>query len=563
MEKLTVFLSEQIAALYVVVDMLYNRSEYDLIIDIYKTFTKSVRFDNKADAEIFARMSVIISRAMIQKNQHNEAINILESILNIEVSPYPGRRLLIEIYYADLNFAKVIDLSDKLFDDPDQDLLWRSYMIYIYALGHHSFHPTVHHVIKAVNRWNDHFIRDMASPASARLPSWDGKRPIRVGLIHNFFHFTAYHPGLVEMFSAMGNKEIEFFAYDEVTRYDQSIPNSSLRPVFSTWRATGGLSDQAVHDQILADQIDVLVNLDGFHPATRYRLFAMRPASVQICWHNTFHTIGPGLFDFMIGDPVAVPASVRDEFAEVILDIPPCYFGFRPTDARPDCAAEPPVVKNGRICFGIFNRPLKLNAKIASLWARILDRVPGAILLFSNTNYRQVNLYEKLIRLLREAGIDADRYRVQGHTNSKLEYLARYDEVDISLDSLPLSGGFTTGDSLWQGVPVLTYTMPEPTNWAAHITVSMLRAADCDEFIATGEDDFIDRAVALADDIERLRAYRRNLRDHVRNSRLADQDAVGVDIASCFRRAIRIKQHWLDIGIIDEPVERRRNVLVD
>jgi protein O-GlcNAc transferase len=60
------------------------------------------------------------------------------------------------------------------------------------------------------------------------------------------------------------------------------------------------------------------------------------------------------------------------------------------------------------------------------------------------------------------------------------EFLKTYDRIDIALDTIPYSGGTTTMEALWQGVPVLTFP---GDRWVSRISSSLFRAARLHEWI--------------------------------------------------------------------------------
>jgi len=99
-----------------------------------------------------------------------------------------------------------------------------------------------------------------------------------------------------------------------------------------------------------------------------------------------------------------------------------------------------------------------------------------------------------------------------------VEFLRTYDAIDVALDPFPYSGGTTTMEAIWQGVPVLTF---RGDRWASRTSASILHAAGLSEFVARDVDDYVDLAIGLAtspDSSTRLAALRRSMRAHVRSS---------------------------------------------
>ncbi|MGE0717594.1 MAG: glycosyltransferase, partial [Alphaproteobacteria bacterium] len=97
--------------------------------------------------------------------------------------------------------------------------------------------------------------------------------------------------------------------------------------------------------------------------------------------------------------------------------------------------------------------------------------------------------------------------------------LARYGGIDLQLDSFPYSGGLTTLEALWMGVPTLTFP---GDRIAGRHSASHLRRAGLGYLVATDRDDYMARAVAIARNPGAVRGLRGALRHRVAASPLVD-----------------------------------------
>ena len=123
--------------------------------------------------------------------------------------------------------------------------------------------------------------------------------------------------------------------------------------------------------------------------------------------------------------------------------------------------------------------------------------------------------------VLRERGVASERLVLEG-PGEHFDFLRSYARIDVALDTFPYNGGTTTMESLWQGVPVLTF---DGVRWAARISASLLREAGLPDWVARDRDDYIARAVELARDPQtpaRLDALRHGLRDQLRRASVCD-----------------------------------------
>jgi predicted O-linked N-acetylglucosamine transferase (SPINDLY family) len=103
-----------------------------------------------------------------------------------------------------------------------------------------------------------------------------------------------------------------------------------------------------------------------------------------------------------------------------------------------------------------------------------------------------------------------------------LMFLARYNDIDVALDTFPYNGATTTTEALWQGVPVLAFT---GDRWVARTSASLLREAGLAEFVASDLDAYVAQAIALASDAgtpARLHRLRLTMRERLRAARVCD-----------------------------------------
>ena len=84
---------------------------------------------------------------------------------------------------------------------------------------------------------------------------------------------------------------------------------------------------------------------------------------------------------------------------------------------------------------------------------------------------------------------------------SGVSLFAAYNAIDVALDPFPYSGGMTTCEALWMGVPVVT--CPGET-FASRHSLSHLSNVGATETIATDRREYIELAVRLAQDLPHL-----------------------------------------------------------
>jgi predicted O-linked N-acetylglucosamine transferase (SPINDLY family) len=112
------------------------------------------------------------------------------------------------------------------------------------------------------------------------------------------------------------------------------------------------------------------------------------------------------------------------------------------------------------------------------------------------------------------------------------DYLRQYQRIDVALDPFPYSGGTTTCDALWMGVPVVTLAGKTA---ASRGGVSILSNVGMPEMIATDVEQYVEIAVSLAEDWSRLAELRPRLRPRMSRSPLMDAVQFAQEVEAAFR----------------------------
>lgn len=286
-----------------------------------------------------------------------------------------------------------------------------------------------------------------------------------------------------------------------------------LRTAVPRWCDAATLDDDALAARIAADGIDVLIDLNGHTGGHRLGVFARRPARRQFSWLGYAASTGLAEMDGFIGDRWLLPEGAEAGFVEALLRLPHSFTVYAPP---PDAPAV--VARAGGLCFGSFNALHKLGDEVLALWARVLAAVPGSRLLLKAPGLQ--HQAERAAVLARWPG-DSTRVDLEG-PGSLIDYLSAFGRVDIALDPAPHSGGMTTLDGLWMGVPVLTLPGPAPISRQGLSFLKTLGLAQ--DWVASDEDDFVRLAGGHASDRARLAALSASLRERMRASPLCDAE---------------------------------------
>lgn len=278
------------------------------------------------------------------------------------------------------------------------------------------------------------------------------------------------------------------------------------------------LTDVEVADRIRQDGIDVLVDLSGHTGGSRLSAFVYRPAPIQISWLGYFATTGLDCIDAVLLDQQHAPEGAEALFVEPIVHLPAGRFCYRPVPWAPNCVAPPPSERRGYVTFGSFNNTAKLNAGVLDVWARLLTAVPRSRLVLKWRTFNDAAFRDKLTLAFVNRGIDPSRIELRG-PSFHAELLEEYADIDIALDPFPFTGGLTSCEALWMGVPVVTWPQGRVVS---RQTLSFLHQIGLGELAADSADDYVRIASELAHSSDRIGRLRSNLRGKMRESPMMD-----------------------------------------
>ena len=289
----------------------------------------------------------------------------------------------------------------------------------------------------------------------------------------------------------------------------------TLRSKSGRWRDVAGLSDDALTETIRADGIDILFDLSGYTAGGRLGVFARRAAPIQASWMGYVCTTGLKAMDYFLTDRHQTPPDTGHLYTERLVELDDGWLCYQPPAGAPDVGPSP-ILSNGYPTFGSLGNPAKVTTPVLEDWGEILRRVPESRLVLWFHSYRDPTLRARILKVL--GGYDVAPHRITfGHSMNHLEALATYNQIDIALDTRPYSGGLTTCEGLWMGVPVIT--LPGRT-FASRHTLSHLSNLGLEDLVADSRADYVDKAITLAADPTALSVLRANLRDRFINSPL-------------------------------------------
>jgi len=352
---------------------------------------------------------------------------------------------------------------------------------------------------------------------------------LRIGYLSGDFHNHATALLITELLELHDRKRFEVFLYCHSPE-DGSALQQRVRAAAEHFRDVGRLGNAALAQRMREDGIDIAIDLKSHTRGTRFHALAHRPAPLQVGFLGFPGTSGAGFIDYLIGDRVVTPLAHAGHFSERIAQMPHSYqpndsrrvLPLAPTRAELGLPEDAPVL----VCF---NQSTKITSEVADAWGRILRASPQAVLwLLSCNPVSEANLREQMA--LR--GVAESRL-VFAPMLSAEQNLARLQCADLFLDTWPCNAHTTASEALWAGVPVLT--LPGST-FASRVAASLVSACGQPQFICPTVQGYVDKAVALTQDMTALRRSQLQLREQRHELPLFDSRRYAKDFEALLTR---------------------------
>lgn len=287
------------------------------------------------------------------------------------------------------------------------------------------------------------------------------------------------------------------------------------------------VGNQQKAEQIYKDEIDILFDLTGHtEGGTTMQIMSYKPAMLQMSGIGYMSTTGLQEVDYFLSDVyLDPPGEHENQFSEKIIRLSHSHFCYMPyaraLDRRTDYNMHEPII------FGCFNNFHKISDKMLKIWKRILDELPGSKIILKNSMKKISNL-PLLHARMKNVGYNKQQYEIE---EISYQYFDKYMDIDIALDTYPYCGGATTCDALFCGVPVVSMC---GTRHGSRFGYSLLKNVGLDELAAFSEDEYVQKAVALAMDKDTLHLIREKLPVIMRKSPLMNIPAYVAEVEAVY-----------------------------
>jgi len=382
----------------------------------------------------------------------------------------------------------------------------------ILALHYHPDYDS-RQIHEELMRWNAQHRNPPNKAIRPHENDRDPERRLRIGYVSPDFREHVVGQNLLPLLRQHDHGQFEIVCYSSVLNPDSLT--GEIRGCADVWREAVGMSDVELADQVRRDRIDILVELSNHSAGNWLVMMTHKPAPVQASWLGYPGSTGVEAIDYRVSDPQIDPTDADFPFySERTIRLPDVYWCYGVPGPTPPPAVRP-ALGGGAIRFGCLNNFVKVSRAAQDLWAEILRQLPGSRLIVHSHPGSHL---ETVRGRFAERGISADRIEFVHHQPWE-QYVQTHSGIDIALDPFPWSGGITTCNALWMGVPAVTLFGRTAVGRGS---ASILSSIGARELIARSPEEYVRIAVDLSRNPLRLGELSASLRARMQASPLMD-----------------------------------------
>ena len=360
------------------------------------------------------------------------------------------------------------------------------------------------------------------------------KKKIKIGFFSPDFqqsHSITYF--LKDLIKDLKHTKFETYGLSLLKSNQHDETTNEFSNLFDYWVDLGDKSDQEVVDDIQKANIDILIDLVGLWSYNRVNIFNTRICQLQISWLGFNNSTGLKEVDFILADTKTVQNEEKEYLAKVykLPKIWNSHCGF----AYKRVYNELPCKRNNYFTFGSLNNFTKINDEVLNTWIQILKKVKNSKLILKSSLF----LCEEVLKKKFEKEGLSSSIKILKKTKRKdfLSHLNIYDKIDLCLDTFPFTGVTTTFEALWKNVPVITKV---GYNFNSRCGESILKNANIENFIASSNDDYIEKAVFYSSNLNQLDKVRKNLFNKINETPLFDTKGFSNDFCEALENMQKI-----------------------
>ena len=430
-------------------------------------------------------------------------------------------KTILKVFRRTSNVKNIIKYLEKIIQlDPDPDAMasYNYFNNYLYDWSQSDFLDNAKKLNGKLSLYNSDELINLKTKKDNKINLGFVSSDIRSK--HSVTYF------LRSVMSNYNNNSFKIFLYhnhnveDDTTKEFENYASKTQR--------ISKLKDQDVINMVRKDGIDIIIDLNGFSSNHRLALFKNRLAPIQILWCGYTNTLGLKEMDYLIVDKNLIKPTEENLYNEKVIYLPSiwnCHSGYKHDRKENDT----PLKKNQFITFGSFNNFKKINDEVIEVWSQILKKVKNSRLMLKTSVATSQELYEEKFKKL---GVLSSITFLKYNKNFD-DHLNEYKKIDIALDTFPWNGVTTSFEAIWMNVPVIVM---DGYNFNSRCGSSINKNLNLTSLIGKNKEDYVNKAVSLAQNRQMLLNIRKDLFKNALKSPLFDQSKFSKDFFSSLEK---------------------------
>ena len=430
-------------------------------------------------------------------------------------------KTILKVFRRTSNVKNIIKYLEKIIQlDPDPDAMasYNYFNNYLYDWSQSDFLDNAKKLNGKLSLYNSDELINLKTKKDNKINLGFVSSDIRSK--HSVTYF------LRSVMSNYNNNSFKIFLYhnhnveDDTTKEFENYASKTQR--------ISKLKDQEVINMVRKDGIDIIIDLNGFSSNHRLALFKNRLAPIQILWCGYTNTLGLKEMDYLIVDKNLIKPTEENLYNEKVIYLPSiwnCHSGYKHDRKENDT----PLKKNQFITFGSFNNFKKINDEVIEVWSQILKKVKNSRLMLKTSVATSQELYEEKFKKL---GVLSSITFLKYNKNFD-DHLNEYKKIDIALDTFPWNGVTTSFEAIWMNVPVIVM---DGYNFNSRCGSSINKNLNLTSLIGENKEDYVNKAVSLAQNRQMLLNIRKDLFKNALKSPLFDQSKFSKDFFSSLEK---------------------------
>lgn len=355
------------------------------------------------------------------------------------------------------------------------------------------------------------------------------RRHLRIGILSAEIGDHCVSSFLKSFLIGADPKKVEFYLFPTLNRPKESGWDE-IKELCAHFEPIDQLSDIEAIEKIRDFKLDVILETSQHMTANRLPLLFNRLAPVQAHYIGMHGSTGLNEVDYFIGDKFVTKSSFSSSFTEKFLTLPRTWVCYTPPK-------ELPVLRKSKnsgreLVLGCFNNITKISRECLKLWSEILIAMPNSKLVLKDSlRHGELDQHSQILDYLIKRGIDEGRCKIVPRTETWLDHMDLYNDIDIALDTTPLNSGTTAFDALLMGTPIIGYS----SEWmGGQMTCSILNGLGKQEWVASNSIEYIRILKNFEKCLPAVRKDTDSLRTLFLKSSLCDQ----IDLAKSLTQAL-------------------------